>query len=106
MTFADYMKRSIIIVQEKDAGRVRVYKKENGEMVVSVDLHNMYKEEAKRLINEIIDINHVEFSLEIIHGFNHGTILRNMVQSELKNQRIVNRYSPKWNPGSTYLVII
>ncbi|MBQ9142225.1 MAG: Smr/MutS family protein [Lachnospiraceae bacterium] len=105
MTFANYMERSIIIVQDKDLSRVKVYKKGNGELVISVDLHHLPKNEAKRLVNEIIEVNHFEFSLEIIHGFHNGTVLKDMVRHELRNRRIVNRYSPQWNPGSTYLII-
>ena len=37
MTFADYMRKSIIIVQNKDANRVKVYEKDNGEIEIEVD---------------------------------------------------------------------
>ena len=106
MTFADYMRKSIIIVQTKDANRVKVYEKDNGEIEIAVDLHNLPKEEAKRLVNQIIDVNNIEFSLKIIHGYHGGTVLKSMVKHELKNRRIVNRYTPSWNPGSTYLAIV
>lgn len=103
--FAKYMERSMIFVQNKNSERIKMLKADDGEMLISVDLHYMYKEEARRLLAAIIDENPFEFCLEVIHGFNHGTVLKNMVRDELKNRRIVKKYSPVWNPGSTYLVI-
>lgn len=106
MTFADYMKKSLVYGQDKDTRRVKVSKGDYGDIIVTVDLHGMQKEAARQLIKRIIELNSFGFSLEVIHGFNHGTVLRNMVNKEIKSIRIVDRYSDPWNPGSTYLTIV
>lgn len=106
MTFADYMNKSTVFETGKNARRVKISKNNYGDIFISVDLHGMQKEEASYFIRRLIDSNPFAFSMEVIHGFHNGTILRNMVKKELVSMRIVDRYSDPWNPGSTYLTIV
>jgi hypothetical protein len=52
----------------------------------TVDLHNYSLAEAEDyLIDEILECNELGYdSLEIIHGFNHGTALKYMIRNYFK----------------------
>lgn len=100
------MQRITFVAYGENMRRVRVSKDEDGEMVITVDLHRMKKEDAKKLINGIIALNRFEFRLDVIHGFNNGTVLKSMVNKELNNRRIAARYCDAWNPGNTHLIIV
>ena len=106
MTFADYMNQSTVFETGRNSRRVRISRSKQGEVFISVDLHGMQKEEAGYFIQRLINGNPFAFSMEIIYGYNHGTVLRNMINRELVNMRIAKRYSDPWNPGSTYLTIV
>lgn len=106
MTFADYMNKSTVFETGRNSRRIRISRNDSGETFISVDLHGMQKEEAAYFIQRLINSNPFAFSMEIIYGFNHGTVLRNMINRELVNMRIAKRYSDPRNPGSTYLAIV
>ena len=106
MAFANYMNKSAVFETGKNSERLRIKRDKYGEMFISVDLHGMQKGEAAYFIQRLINSNPFAFSMEIIYGFNHGTVLRNMINRELVNMRIADRYSVPWNPGSTYLTIV
>ena len=106
MTFADYINKSAVFENGRSARRVKISRSRCGEIFISVDLHGMQKEEAAYFIQRLINSNPFAFSMEIIYGFNHGTVLRNMINQELVNMRIAKRYSDPRNPGSTYLAIV
>ena len=106
MTFTDYMNKSTIFETGRNSRRIRISRNDYGELVISVDLHGMQKEEARCFIQRLINNNPFAFSMEIICGYNHGTVLRNMINRELINMRIAKRYSKPENPGCTYLSIL
>ena len=60
---------------------------------------------AARLLNNVITIIREPFTLEVIHGYNRGTVLRTYVNTELKNKRIKDRYICRYNEGVTVLNI-
>ena len=73
--------------------------------MVIVDLHGMRKNEAKNIINSILLMYNFEFSLMLIHGYNNGTVLKDMIQYEIHNKRITLKYMYKYNKGVTFLLI-
>ena len=89
-----------------DLDRIQVANGEDGETEVRVDLHMLKYNSGKALVQNIILLNPgVEFQLDIIHGYNSGMVLKKMVNQDIKNKRIVTRYSPMWNPGETIMEI-
>ena len=55
---------------------------DNKKQIITVDLHNMVKEQAKRYLEQLlnsISINVKE--VHIIHGYHSGTTLQNMIQT-------------------------
>jgi len=74
-----------------------------GQTRIRIDLHEMRCAEAKRTINNIIAINREPCVLDLIHGYNHGTALKEMIQTDLDSYRIVSINSNPYNPGETFL---
>ncbi len=77
----------------------------NGVFVLQLDLHGLKKYEAKRLINSLIALCNGRFILELIHGYTHGTVLKEMIAAEITNTRITEKWSFAYNPGRTLLEI-
>ncbi len=85
--------------------RIQISQKNNGELSVVVDVHGMKCRQAERFINNLINIARCQFVMTVIHGYNHGTAILEMVRNELNNRHIVNRYTDNYNRGVTYLAI-
>ena len=81
------------------------YVQSSGEDVVSVDVHGMKCWQAKQFINNIINLSNRPFHLTVIHGYNHGTAIKDMVRNHLDNKRIMDRAADQFNLGITYLDI-
>ena len=69
--------------------RVRVFDNENDEMVIKVDLHGMCRESAQKALSNIIAIIRSPFILDVIHGYNGGTVIKQMIHEDLKSPKIV-----------------
>ena len=62
--------------------------KRNGS-IVEIDLHGMYEEDAKQLI--LYTLDHIDTNtteIVVIHGYQHGQILRDMVRNKLSHPKI------------------
>ena len=78
---------------------------EYGEAVITIDLHGLRLKEAKKLIDAVITIIPVSFTLDLIHGYNHGTALKEYIHNQLDHERIIDRYCNSYNAGETFLQI-
>lgn len=92
------------VVFGEDAWRLRISKKK-GELFVSYDVHGQSIPEAKRNITNIINASRIPFSLEIVHGYRHGSAIKEMIANELNNKKIKRRYTVRKNKGVTYFLI-
>lgn len=101
----DILERMSFVMYGEQLRRVMVYDNENNDMVIRVDTHGMCKESAQKALNNIIAIVRSPFILDVIHGYNGGTAIKQMVQKDLKSPKIVGRRSPLKNPGETLLQI-
>ena len=73
--------------------------------VMSVDLHGTSVEDAQALLLAWLD--HAPESvteLRVIHGYNRGTLLRDMVRGGLAHP-LIKRKLPALNPGETRLML-
>lgn len=86
-------------------GRIKVEETYEGLPIIKVDLHGMNRNSACRFISNIIKINRFPFLLDIIHGYNHGTVLKEMIIHEFFSTRVANKECPSWNPGETLMKI-
>lgn len=63
------------------------------------DIHGMREREAKFRLESLIENGSVDITrLEIIHGFNGGTVLQSLVRSGLESKRI-KEIRPATIPG-------
>lgn len=70
---------------------------------IEVDLHGLGTKASLIFINNIINLNRNQCELNVIHGFNHGTALKDMINGRLHNRRITNIKPVVGNPGVTVL---
>lgn len=77
-----------------------------GSPIVNVDLHGLYRDEAVKVIDRTLkaaDDN--TYQIRLVHGYNRGTSLKNMIIEEYKYHPKVRRIEPGDNLGVTVLVL-
>ncbi len=90
-------KLSLILTQE-NMNRLDFRDKE-GEIIV--DVHGMKCYEAKRFINNIINTSRSKVKITVIHGYNHGTAIRDMIRNGYENAHVKYVIPDKKNKGIT-----
>lgn len=74
---------------------------------MKVELHHKTVDEAREYLLDQIDIaiDNGEMVIEVIHGFNHGTKIREMVRglSNKDHEYIIRVRGNMLNPGSSYI---
>ena len=97
--------KMMFLLPGEESKRCHVSVSDSGQAKVMLDLHELNKLRAARLLNNVITIIREPFTLEVVHGYNRGTVLRTFVNTELKNKRIKTRYICSYNEGITVLKI-
>lgn len=73
--------------------------------IEEVDIHGMYVEDAKRHLERfIVNCDKDVDEILVIHGFNQGQKLKDMVHNKLKSKRI-KRKLHTLNKGTTRLIL-
>ena len=72
--------------------------------VVTVNVHGLTRNGMVRLLRNISCICRQSFTMRIIHGFNHGTVLKDTVRTEGVFMRTYKIVPDQTNPGVTMLV--
>ncbi len=73
--------------------------------IMTVDLHGTSVENAHDLLLTWLDQPHPGITeLRVIHGYNRGTLLRDMVREGLSHPRVKQKL-PALNPGETRLIL-
>lgn len=67
----------------------RVTINENDKILV-LDVHGLNKNETAKLMNNLIAATRNAFIFRIIHGYNHGVVLKTFINNEYKNKRVEN----------------
>jgi hypothetical protein len=89
-----------LILPERDLERVDFSLTD----VVTVDVHGLSLNKMIRLLKNITCICRQSFTLRIIHGFNHGTKLKDAVRMEGLFTRSYKIIPDQTNPGVTMLI--
>ena len=77
-----------------------------GSPIVNVDLHGMFREDAVKAIDRALKAaDDSTYQIKLIHGYNRGTSLKNMILEEYKYHPKVLRIQPGDNLGITILVL-
>ncbi len=73
--------------------------------ILEVDLHGLTTEDAKCRLEHLLSCAGPEIrEVRVIHGYNSGQALRNMVRVRLKHPRIASKLITL-NPGETRLLL-
>ena len=76
------------------------------EPFIKVDLHDMRRDEALKAIEAAFKrADSGTYQIQVIHGFNRGTALRQFVWEEYRYDDRVKKIKPGDNPGITVLVL-
>lgn len=95
--------RLSFILTEVDMKRLKVEEKDI--LKITADVHGMKVVQAKKFINNIINIVHSAFEMIVIHGYNHGVAIKNMLAEQLCNEHIEEKYPDEVNMGITHILI-
>ncbi len=77
-----------------------------GAPIVELDLHGMFQDEAIKAIDRALKAaDSTTYQIKLIHGYNRGTSLKNMIMDEYRHHPKVIRVKPGDNLGVTILVL-
>lgn len=99
----DYRLRMIFTKDELN--RITVSVSAHHTLFIMVDVHGLTCCEARRFINNIINVIQCPFQLEVIHGYTHGTAIKEMLATNFRNVRITERHPDSYNYGVTYMTL-
>lgn len=89
-----------LVLKKEQLSRIRFEQAE-----LTVDLHGMCQSECRWLVRTMIAIIFTDFQLNLIHGYNHGTKLKEMLLATNLSDRVTDMYCDPWNPGMTHMHI-
>lgn len=78
----------------------------DGEQCIEIEMHGLTRITGRRLVNNVINLTRGEYTIILIHGFNSGTVLKEMIRGTKLCSRVVKMMSPSHNPGVTYLKVV
>ena len=76
-----------------------------GNITIVIDVHGMKCSQARRFINNIINLIRTAFEMVVIHGYNHGMAIKNMLANQFRNEHISSKYQDENNQGITHIVV-
>ena len=92
-----------MIFTEATTARIRLLASPSGEVEkVVLDVHGLTCREAMRFINNVINLTRSESTVEVIHGYRHGTKIKDSLRQCFSNPKICI-IPDQWNFGVTYL---
>lgn len=94
-----------MILTQKELDRINVSEIGNRKIRITADVHGMKCYEARRFINNIINIVRMTFQLVIIHGYNHGIAIKEMLAQNFSNNHVFEQFPKPRNQGITHMLI-
>ena len=77
-----------------------------GSPIVTIDLHGKFRDEAIKAIDKALkSADNSTYQIRLVHGYNRGTSLKDMIIDEYKYHPKVLRIKPGDNLGTTILVL-
>ena len=77
-----------------------------GSPIMTVDLHGMVREDAAKAIDRALKAaDDSTYQIKLIHGYNRGTSLKNMIMEDYRYHPKVLRVQPGENLGITILIL-
>lgn len=104
MSYEQVVDRIRFLIYGDAAWRVNVLKDADEKPYIVLNAHGMTVAETRKMINDIVRLIYCDtIGIKVIHGFNHGTAIKDMIASESFGDRLVRKYTPGSNPGVTYM---
>lgn len=94
-----------MVLTQNELDRISIFESKTGKIRISADVHGMKCYEARKFINNIINIVRIAFQLVIIHGYNHGTAIKEMLAQNFSNNHIYEQFPDPRNQGVTHMLI-
>ena len=94
------------IFTQEEIDRITFGASGDGTIDITVDAHGMTCSMLRRYLNNLICVVHTRFRLVVIHGYKHGTALKEMLAEMYHNQHVTDRFVHPDNPGRTCMVIM
>ena len=94
-----------MVLTQSEMNRIKISENHSGKIRITADVHGMKCYEARRFINYIINIVRMAFQLVIIHGYNHGTAIKEMLAQNFSNDHIYEQFPDPRNQGVTHMLI-
>lgn len=94
-----------MVLTQSEMNRIKISESRSGKLRITADVHSMKCYEARRFINNIINIVRTAFQLVIIHGYNHGTAIKKMLAQNFSNDHIYEQFPDPRNQGVTHMLI-
>ncbi len=93
--------RIMFLFSRDEISRINDEVRTDGSHLITVDMHGLSTNKAKRFLKNLVAINKEGYEMCIIHGFNHGTAIKEMVKNEKLSERVIEKSPVKNNPGRT-----
>ena len=94
-----------MVLTQSEMNRIKISESRSGKIRITADVHGMKCYEARRFINNIINIVRIAFQLVIIHGYNHGTAIKEMLAQNFSNDHIYEQFPDPRNQVVTHMLI-
>lgn len=75
---------------------------DDGRIELILDLHGMKCADARKLVINLVNILRQRITIILIHGYNHGTAIRDMLPT-IQSEHIAGLRRDAYNQGKTYL---
>ena len=98
-------KKLYLIFSTDELSRISIKEHPGNILKLYADVHGLKCYQVKRFLNNLINIIKVSFELIVIHGFNHGTAIRDMLSDNFNNLHLVRKYVSQFNQGVTHMII-
>lgn len=98
------IKLRLSLILTTDDMRRLTFKDKEGEKKIICDLHGMKCKQARRFLNNILNIIRTAVELIIVHGFNHGTAIKDMILGDFYNEHICLISPDIHNMGVTHIL--
>lgn len=94
-----------MILTQEEISRLQITEFGTEHIKIIADVHGMKCYQAHRFINNIINTVRIAFQLIIIHGYNHGTAIKDMLADNFSNYHITEQHADPFNKGVTHMQI-
>lgn len=103
MRYDALISRLEFVVYGAQRWRLTVSNSSHGKPMITYDAHGQTVSEVRQVIRNIVNISRCPINLCVIHGYNHGTAIKDMLAREDFSERLETKYNPSRNPGETIL---